>query len=122
VKTDEYELRLVEVIKTIRKMNGLKQLNLCKDIGISESAFCKIEKGQQVISLRQLRDIAEALKTSYIHMLFFAESDQLKYMKLKPLSAVLLDYFLKLQNSAEDIGHSEEEIESLIDKIRESHK
>jgi len=48
-------------IKEIRKERGLTQIELAERAGVDQSTISKIENGNDGVTLRQMRDLADAL-------------------------------------------------------------
>ncbi len=53
------------LIRTLRKKKGLKQVDLAKMAGISVQYLCKIEMGRNLPSRKTLYKIAKALDIDY---------------------------------------------------------
>ena len=60
----EYDLKLMLALRAVRKIRGLKQVNVANDLGIDRSYYCRIENGEVPVSTGQLRQIALALNTT----------------------------------------------------------
>jgi len=57
------------VIARLRSDSGLKQTDLAEALGITPSAYSRLEKGESAMSTEQLRLLAERLKVSASHIL-----------------------------------------------------
>ena len=51
-------------IREIRKKKGYKQAAIAKELGISQSTYAKIEKGQQKLSLETFISISQILSVT----------------------------------------------------------
>lgn len=51
-------------IREIRKKKGYKQAALAEELGISQSTYAKIEKGQQKLSLETFLSISQILSVT----------------------------------------------------------
>lgn len=51
-------------IREIRKKKGYKQAAIAKELGISQSTYAKIEKGQQKLSLETFLSISQILSVT----------------------------------------------------------
>ena len=51
-------------IREIRKKKGYKQAAIAEEIGISQSTYAKIEKGQQKLSLETFLSISQILSVT----------------------------------------------------------
>lgn len=60
----EYDLKLMQALKLVRKQRGLKQINIANDLEIDRSLYCRIENGEVAISTGQLLQIISALRTN----------------------------------------------------------
>lgn len=70
-------MNIGKAIKTIRKAKGIRQKELCKLAGITQSHLSLVELGKNKISEDCLKRIAESLNTSMIVFIYLAleESD-----------------------------------------------
>lgn len=59
--TKKYEEKLAKNLKFFRKKAGLKQLDLCVQINVTEEYISKIERGIRTPSLKRLFKIAQIL-------------------------------------------------------------
>ncbi|OYU30218.1 MAG: hypothetical protein CFE39_14575 [Comamonadaceae bacterium PBBC2] len=57
------------VIARLRGESGLKQTDLAEALGITPSAYSRMEKGESAMSTEQLRLLAERLKVTASHIL-----------------------------------------------------
>lgn len=73
MKPDSFELEIIRVIKALRRSNKLKLTNLAFALSMSESNYCKIEKGCKAFSLGQLKILSEYLNTSIQKIILLAE-------------------------------------------------
>ncbi|WP_366919890.1 helix-turn-helix domain-containing protein [Burkholderia cenocepacia] len=56
-----------------REQIGLKQGQVATALGMSQSAYSRLESGESVLNLSQLRNICEQLRTSPAQILQYAE-------------------------------------------------
>lgn len=71
INLDNFQIKLGERIKKIRKSNNYTQADLAKMLETSESTISKIEKGQFLISLRTLVQLSEMLGCELADMVDF---------------------------------------------------
>ncbi|MGK2876852.1 MAG: helix-turn-helix domain-containing protein [Nocardioides sp.] len=64
--SDDYLLRIGDLVRDQRKLRGLTQAQLADKLGTSQSAVNRIEKGQQNLSLEMIGRIAEATESSLV--------------------------------------------------------
>ena len=65
--------RLVgRIVEHLRTQQGLHQTAIAKSLGISQSAYSRLELGQSGMSVTQLRTIAEKLRTTPDSLLHYA--------------------------------------------------
>jgi len=64
---------LGHVIRSAREMQGLKSLDIAQRIEISPSVYCRLERGDAVLTVPRLLKIAEILKTSASDLMRDAE-------------------------------------------------
>ena len=67
-------MKLGDKIRTIRKMKGLSQENVAAMVGISNTAFAKIEREETNPSQNRVQQIAEAFKMSKAELENFGEN------------------------------------------------
>lgn len=75
MKPKEFELRVIKAVKANRIFKNQKQLNVAEALGMTDSNYCKIERGEKAITIEQLRIAANFLKTNYLHILFVAKKE-----------------------------------------------
>ncbi len=71
-----YKAIVSEVIILRRKELGLNQADLAEKIGMSQSAWSRVEKGPSNLTVEQLTKVASALEVAPNHII--AEADQAK--------------------------------------------
>lgn len=122
MKPNAYELRIMNAVKTLRKLKDLKLINIAFVLNTSESNYCKIENGRKALTLAQLEAIAVYFKTTVIQIIALGEADYNGKFELNPLSKILVEHVLLLAKRGEDISFTKEELERLISKIREHYE
>jgi len=86
------------VIKTQRKKQGLKQIELASKCGLSQSYLSSIEKGTKEPTLGVLKDIAKALSLPLPILIFYSldindvdEEKRSDFKSLQPYIKGMLD-------------------------------
>lgn len=64
---------LGHVIRAAREMQGSKSLDFAERMGMSASAYCRLERGDVVLTVPRLFKIAEILKSSASDLMRDAE-------------------------------------------------
>ena len=76
--------QIYNTLKILRKKNGLTQLYIADILGLSESAYSKIETGITDISLSKLELISDLYKMSVAELLHYPYAVQVVGEQLKP--------------------------------------
>ena len=63
----------MNAVRIIRMKKGLSQETIAEDLGITTSAFSKIERGETNVSFNRMLQIADALSISFYELLYAAE-------------------------------------------------
>lgn len=66
--SDDYKVKIGKLIQETRQSRGLTQSQLAKELGTSQSAINRIEKGGQNISLEMLARISDVLSSEIISL------------------------------------------------------
>jgi transcriptional regulator with XRE-family HTH domain len=114
MKPSDFDLKIIKAIKAFRLLRGIKQVNLAKHLEMTESNYCKIEKGRKALTVGQVKIIANYLGVPLFQITCFAEGDEIINFKLSPLSKILIEYALILQKRGEEVGFTEEELKFVI--------
>jgi transcriptional regulator with XRE-family HTH domain len=69
-----YPVLVGQVIAHLREQRGIKQGDAASAIGLSQSAYSRLENGESVFSLSQLRTVAQFLGMQPSELLFTADS------------------------------------------------
>lgn len=64
-----FDMRVGQHIRTEREIAGIAQCDMAKKLGISQSAYSRIETGATRCSLWQFAKIADILETSLMSLL-----------------------------------------------------
>jgi len=56
--------KTIEKIKAVRKEKGYSQNYMGMQLGISQRAYCKLERGKTKLTINRLRSIAELLEVN----------------------------------------------------------
>jgi transcriptional regulator with XRE-family HTH domain len=67
-------MKLSDKIRTLRKMKGLSQENMADMIGISSTAYAKIERNESDPAVSRIESIAQALNMSKADLENFGEN------------------------------------------------
>jgi transcriptional regulator with XRE-family HTH domain len=67
-------MKLSDKIRTLRKMKGLSQENMADMIGISSTAYAKIERNESDPAVSRIESIAQALNMSKAYLENFGEN------------------------------------------------
>ena len=65
IYTDEYAV-VVRLLRQVRKEAGITQVQLAEKLGLTQSLFSKMERGQCRVDIVQLRTVCRALGLSLI--------------------------------------------------------
>jgi transcriptional regulator with XRE-family HTH domain len=115
LKPTDYDIRIIQAIRALRELRGVKQKSIGLELDMTESNYNKIEKGYKTMSVSQLKTIAKTLDVSVFMILALAESDRLVDNKIVPLSDILLKFVDKVHT--EGILLSAAEVGIVLDKI-----
>ncbi len=110
-------------VRTIRKALGMTGKQLAKRLCVSRSRVIKIEEGEQrdAVTLRTLKDVANALNCELMYMLIPKESlrstlrNQAKKIAKQHMQRV--SHTMQLENQGIDVKHQEELEKELIDSL-----
>ncbi len=58
-----------EKIRITRQVKGIKQFDIAAKLGLSESAYGKIERGETSLTIDRLKEIADVLETSIAELI-----------------------------------------------------
>jgi transcriptional regulator with XRE-family HTH domain len=117
MKPKEFDTRIIQAVRALRELRQLKLINLANELGMTESNYCKIERGYKTISMGQLKVIAGTLDVSIFLILALAESERLSQEKLVSLSEIILQFVESVK--AEGSSLTDEEVLFLLQKIKE---
>lgn len=99
------DARVGLIIKKLRKVNGLSQMDLADRIGVSYQQIQKYEKGVSSLNIRRLVQIASALKAPVT--LFFqpaqesVSEDGVSYNNLEDTERIVIHLFREIKNKKE---------------------
>ncbi len=82
---------LGEKIRVLREIKGFSQEYMAETLGVSISAYGKLERNQTELNLTKLQNIAKILGISTVHLLSFDENDIFNEYDPKPYKSVLDD-------------------------------
>lgn len=122
MKPKALELKVIQVIKTLRLIKNEKQYEFAVALGMTECNYSKIEKAHKAISLDQLKTLSEHLKIPYHLILMLADGLDLINFNFNPLSKILVQYVLMLEKQNGNTAFTEAELKNLITKIKEHYK
>lgn len=81
----QYYKEIGQTFKALRKAHKLRQVPLAKKLGVEQSAVCRIEKGEQRLSLYQASIFAEICGTRlYYFDKDFNDSHVVVFNKIEP--------------------------------------
>ncbi len=127
MKPDDLDFRIIEVIRAFRILKNLKQINLANTLGMTEANYCKYEAGRmgkddaKAFSGAAIIKIANYLGVTPSQILDLANFENLKHFEPNPVSKILVEHILKLQERGEVNSFTKEELELLILKIKETY-
>ncbi|WP_317899531.1 helix-turn-helix domain-containing protein [Aurantibacillus circumpalustris] len=119
MKPQEYDLRIVKVIKALRGTSFIKQINLANALNIDQSTYSRIEKGELSFSPGQLKIVAQALQTSHFQILTLADCDNIIDFNTTSYTQTLIKFILMITEKRQDLNFTMEELDFLISKIKE---
>lgn len=119
MKPREFELNVIRAVRAIRLLKEEKQINIARALSMTDSNYCKIERGEKAITLEQLRIVSNYLKTSYLQILIIAESKLNNTQNYISLSQILVNYVYKLASKENNEKPNKEELITLIEKIND---
>jgi transcriptional regulator with XRE-family HTH domain len=97
-----YNALIGQIIQRRRKQLSLDQSVLANGLGISQPAYSRLESGNNVISLIQLRKIASLLKTRSFEILH--EAEKLEYELQKQGVSIIAERDAGISPAAAMIG------------------
>ena len=97
-----YNALIGQIIQRRRKQFSLDQSALANGLGISQPAYSRLESGNNVISLIQLRKIASILKTHSFEILH--EAEKLEYELQKQGVSIIVERDAGISPAAAMIG------------------
>ena len=116
---DEIIFRIIQKIKNKRQLIGLSHENIANDLGISPSAYNKIERQETKLSLHRLLQIQQILDLSFSE-LFDINTEKVYNQSIKDNG---VGYQQEIENLYQDNKHSyEKHIESLKKEIEFLHE
>lgn len=74
MKTHEYNLRIITLVREFRQLKGVKQSTMAHAIGVDRSTYSRIEKGICAYTPGQLRKFTEILDLNFFSILHSAEN------------------------------------------------
>jgi transcriptional regulator with XRE-family HTH domain len=103
--------RIYQTLRELRKKNGKTQLELGDLLGISDSAYARMERGESDITLSKLKKIANFYNYTSAELLHYPDAIQIVGEKLKPEITISLK--VVSQNHAETIKNVLKTIEGI---------
>jgi transcriptional regulator with XRE-family HTH domain len=122
MKPKALELKVIQVVKTLRLIKNEKQYEFAEVLGMTECNYSKIESGHKALSLDRLKVLSEHLNIPHYLILMLADGLDLINSKFNPLSKIIVEYVLALEKQNGNTGFTEQELEDLITKIKEHYK
>lgn len=118
MKQGDYNFRLANTIKALRKLRCLTQQEVATILCIERSTYTKLENNEVAITVDELKKISEILKISVFQILVIAEADILIDFKYTSLSEILLHYTNFIQGKDTGSVLSIEQIEYIVRKMK----
>jgi transcriptional regulator with XRE-family HTH domain len=113
-----YNLRIANTIKALRKLRGLTQQELANALFIERSAYSKLENSKVAVTVECLKEVTVTLKTSVFQILAIADADVLINFRLTSLSEILIRYTSFIQGNDKGKDLSKDELEFIITKMK----
>ena len=117
-----YDLELIQMIKTLRMRSGFKHINLADSLGISRSTYSRIENGETVFTPAQLKIMAHELQTNHIQLLLVNDANGDNKFHNTTLSTILIKTIKMAEGDFEKIDFSEAELYFVIDLIKKQYE
>lgn len=102
--------KIVDQIKKIRNLRGIKQEEMANFLEISQQAYSSIERGESELSLNKLDKILEKLNVSIFLLLEFNH----QHIYQSPFSTERILYEKHIEHLEKEILHLRQTVENLL--------
>lgn len=114
-----YDTKVSIVLKTLRKLRGIKQLSMAYALGIDRSTYSRMESGLIVISPGQLKIAANVIGISVFEIIALIEMDdnfcnKFQILEEKKISEFEINNFINFDG----LNVSNIEVEMVIVELR----
>src|SRR5689334_8419586 len=117
MKPNQFDLKVIEVVKSFRVLAGEKQANIASLLQITQPEYCRIEKGERALTIGHLHLICAHLKISLVQLIVFAEASFQIDCKTIPLSMILSKFIAMLEGKEETNPFTYAELEFISAKL-----
>lgn len=122
MKPTDYDLQLIELIKSLRTREGFKLVNLSDSLGIDRSTYGRIEKGKLGFTTGQLKILARELKTNHYQLQFLVDSKCENQFYNTTFSTLLIKALKMIEGNEEQINFSEAELYYVISILKSKYE
>lgn len=120
MKTNEFAIRVANIVEAMRDMRGVKQIEMANALGIDISNYSRVENGHRPFDVAELEIVAKKLKTNVLQIILMADTSILINNEVQPLSKMLLDFISKVYPGNRHQALTELELKRLFEKLRNS--
>jgi transcriptional regulator with XRE-family HTH domain len=121
MKPNQFDLKVIEVVKSFRILAGEKQANLATLLQITQPEYCRIEKGERALTMGHLHLICSHLKISLVQLIVFAEAGFQVDSRTIPLSIVLAKFTRLLEGKETADPFTQVERELISSRLKKSN-
>ena len=118
MKTNEFAIRVANIVEALRDLRGLKQIELANALGIDISNYSRVENGHRPFDVAELETVAKKLQTSVVQIILLADTSVLINNQLQPMSKILLDFISNVNVGNQNFALTELELKKLFEMLR----
>ena len=116
IKPNPTDIKIAKIIKTLRKLRGVKQFHLAQILKIRECSYCKLENAYTAFTTGQVKEIADYLKINWKLIFCLVEHDL--EGKENVHSKTFINQLTLINELEYDNGFNPDELGVLLSKIK----
>jgi transcriptional regulator with XRE-family HTH domain len=116
IKPNPTDIKIAKIIKTLRKLRGVKQFHLAQILKIRECSYCKLENAYTAFTTGQVKEIADYLKINW--KLIFCLAEHHLEVKENGHSKTVINQLTLINELEYDNGFNPDELGELLSKIK----
>ncbi len=116
MKPLDYDLKITTTVKAFREIRGIKQFEMAKILGCSESYYSKYEHGCKAFTAGQLKLIGQVLRISHLQIMAIADAYENDSLRITPLSEIIVKYIRMFEGRIKSVWLTENELDILLNE------